>query len=370
MKQKYFIRTFGCKTNQYESHFIKELVEKSGNFVSEEYRDADVVVINSCAVTQPAERDVYKFIRRVYRESRNFKKVILTGCYAEYIKLNNLEEKFFSRLGVNIKIEFLGNNEKYYFIKGPYGVEEFITKFFGHKRAYLKIQDGCDNFCSYCVVPYLRSKLYSKPKDVVLKEVESLLENGYDEIYLVGTNIGKYSYFCNNKKYDYIDLSKEILDNFRKIILIYSSLEVIDLNSKFFSFLEEHKDKIFPHFHIPLQSADDKILTSMRRRYSAEFYVDRINKLRKIVPEVIISCDLIVGYPQETKESFLKTLDFIKKVRFNWVHVFPYSPRESTESYKKYGNFVCYDAKQRVREVNLLNKYLGEKYFKEVCKVK
>ncbi|MFN3550924.1 MAG: MiaB/RimO family radical SAM methylthiotransferase [Endomicrobiia bacterium] len=369
MKEKYFVRTFGCKTNQYESQLIKELVEKSGNFVSEEYRDADVVVINSCAVTQPAERDVYKFIRRVYRDSKSFKKIILTGCYAEYIKLHNLEEKFFSRLGLNIQVEFLKNNEKYSFIKDLNETQKFITKFFGYKRAYVKIQDGCDNFCSYCIVPYLRKKLYSKPKNVVLKEVESLVNNGYNEIYLVGINIGKYSDFYNDKKYDYIDLSKEILDSFEKVVLIYSSLEVVDLNYKFFYFLEEYKDRIFPHFHIPLQSADDKILASMKRKYSSEFYLDKINKIRKIIPEVIISCDLIVGYPEETKESFLKSLEFIKKVRFSWVHVFPYSPREGTESYKKYGNFVCYDAKQRVREVNILNKSLGEKCFKEICKV-
>ncbi len=366
---KYFIRTFGCKTNQYESQLMKELIEQDGEVVVDDYCDADFVVVNSCAVTQPAERDVYKFIRRVYRESKKIKKIFLVGCYSDYIKMNGLEKEFFKRLTVDLDVEFFGNEIKYKFIGDFCESNQIITKFFGHTRVYVKIQDGCNNFCSYCIVPYLRNKLYSKPKELVLEEVEGLVKNGYKEIYLVGTNIGKYLYFDGEKQYDFVDLSEEILFSFPKVVLIYTSLEVVDLNDKFFDFLKKYKNRIFPHFHIPLQSADDKILTDMRRKYDSNFYFEKISSLRKIYPDVIISCDLIVGYPLETYESFLKTLDFIKKTRFNWVHVFPYSPRKSTESYKKYGEFVCYDVKKRVREVTHLNSLLGEKYFKEICKV-
>jgi threonylcarbamoyladenosine tRNA methylthiotransferase MtaB len=348
---------------------MKELIEHNGEVVVDNYCDADIVVVNSCAVTQPAERDVYKFIRRVYRESKKTKKIFLVGCYADYIKMNRLENEFFKRLSVDFNVEFFGNNMKYKFIGDFCGENQIITKFFGHTRAYVKIQDGCNNFCSYCIVPYLRNKLYSKPKDLVLKEVEGLVKNGYKEIFLVGTNIGKYFYFDREKKYDFVDLSEEILLNFDEVILIYTSLEVVDLNDKFFEFLKKYKTRIFPHFHIPLQSADDKVLADMGREYDTSFYSQKINLLRKIYPEVIISCDLIVGYPLETYESFLKTLEFIEKTKFNWVHVFPYSPRKSTESYKKYGDFVCYDVKKRVRTITQLNSLFGEEHFKKICKV-
>mgnify|MGYP001772891915 CR=1 FL=1 len=370
---KYFIRTFGCKTNQYESELMKHLLKENGHQVVSDYCDADVVVINSCAVTQPAERDVYKFIRRVDRESKQTDRVLLIGCYAEYINQLNLYNDFFNRLNSKINVEFFGNKDKYFFIDKKFTscniINCGIKKFYGEKRAYVKIQDGCNNFCSYCIVAYLRNEMLSKPLEVVLKEIEELLKNQYYEIYLVGTNIGKYSYLHNGKKFDLVDLSEEILRNFDQVTIIFSSLEPPDLNEKFFDFLEKYRQRIFPHFHIPLQSADDEILLDMNRKYSVSEYENKIIRIRNIMPEAIISSDVILGYPIETKEKFLKTLNFIEKVKFNWVHVFPYSPRKGTLSYKKYGNFSCYDAKYRVRELNKLNEKLGEKFFKKLCKI-
>lgn len=379
MKQndvKYFVRTFGCKTNQYESQLLKELLETYNGKVVDEYCEADYVIINSCAVTQSAERDVYKFIRRVYNESKQVKEIYLIGCYAEYINQNCLHDKFFSRLLVNIPVKFLGTQQKYNVINNDLCKSNTlcesntcIKKFFGIKRAYVKIQDGCNNYCSYCIVPFLRNNLFSKPLGIVLKEVSQLVRNGYTEIFLVGTNIGKYNYNYENKTYDYIDLSEEILKEFPEVTLFYTSLEPCDLNEKFFSFLEKNKDRIFPHFHIPLQSASDTVLADMNRKYTQAEYFDKITKLKKIIPHIILSSDIIVGYPVETRKDFDITVEFIKKVPFNWVHVFPYSPRNGTRSFFKYGNTTTKDVKQRVREVNKLNELLGEKYFKQICKV-
>lgn len=365
----YFIRTFGCKTNQYESELMKELIIQNGETVVSDYCDADIVVINSCAVTQAAERDVYKFIRRVYRESKRTKEIYLVGCYAEYIKQHNLDKNFFSRLVVDIPVKFFGNKEKYGFLNCVSEENCIIKKFFGVQRAYVKIQDGCNNFCSYCVVPYLRNKLVSKPVDVVLKEIENLVRNNFVEIYFVGTNIGKYCYKNGKRIYDFIDLSEEVLINFPEVILLYTSLEPVDLTEKFFEFLQKYKFRIFPHFHIPLQSADNKVLQDMRRKYSVEEYTEKIEKLRKIIPNLILSTDIIVGFPTETQKQFLNTVKYIEKINFNWVHVFPYSARMGTECYKKYGNYVTYDVKQRVREINKLNKILCGDYFKQLCKI-
>lgn len=365
--KKYFIRTFGCKTNQYESQLMKELLVLEGNEVVENYCDAECVVINSCAVTQAAERDVYKFIRRVYNESKRTKKILLVGCYAEYINKNSLTKEFFKRLSVEIPVEFIGNDEKYSFINHQISeISCHISRFFGHKRAYVKVQDGCNNFCSYCVVPYLRNKLISKPKDIIFKEIDSLCRCGYDEIYLVGTNIAKYN-FDNT---DLVELSQEILKNFPQVTLIFSSLNPSDFNEKFFNFLKEYKDKIFPHFHIPLQSPLNEILEDMGRNYTYEDFVSLVDRLRKTIPYVIISSDIIVGYPLETKEKFKVVFERLKNLNLNWYHIFPYSPRLRTPAYKKYGSFFWGDAKLRVRELNLINHMVGESYFKNLCKVK
>jgi len=365
----YFIRTFGCKTNQYESELIKELIRQNKDNVVEDYCEADIVVVNSCAVTKPAERDVYKFIRRVYRESKKTKQIYLVGCYAEYIKQKNLYDEFFKRLVVNFPVKFFGNKEKYDFISCSVNENCGIKKFFGIQRAYVKIQDGCNNFCSYCIVPYLRNKLVSKPVEIVLKEVKYLVDNNFFEIYFVGTNIGKYCYKDNQKIYDFVDLSEKVLEEFPKIVLFFTSLEPVDLTEKFFEFLQKYRQKVFPHFHIPLQSADNRILEEMKRKYTIEEYVEKIEKLRKIIPNLILSTDIIVGYPSETKQQFLNTIRLIEKINFNWVHVFPYSPRIGTECYRKYGDYVPYDTKERVREVIKISKFLGEEYFKQLCKV-
>ncbi|MEN3013784.1 MAG: MiaB/RimO family radical SAM methylthiotransferase [Endomicrobiia bacterium] len=362
---RYFIRTFGCKTNQYESQLIKELLVRHGKKVVENYLDADIVVINSCAVTYAAERDVYKFIRRVYNESKNAKRIILSGCYAEYVCNHNLHSKFFERLSVDLPVDFLGNKNKYTFINPKIcEVEQTITKFFGPQRAYVKIQDGCNNFCSYCIVPYLRNPLISRPEENILKEIEHLYKNGYTEIYLVGTNIAKYNF-----QGDFIDLSEKILKIFPKITLLFSSLNPSDLTEKFFDFLIRYKNRIFSHFHIALQSPVDEILEDMRRDYTYGEFLKVINRLKKVIPDVIISSDVIVGYPLETKEKFKIVFDRLKNLNLNWYHIFPYSPRYSTECYKKYGNFTWSDTKLRVRQLNLINQVAGGNYFKQLCKV-
>ncbi len=366
--KKVFIRTYGCKTNQYESQVLKELSVKNGYELVEDYKNADVVIINSCAVTQPAERDIYKFIRRVYRDSGD-KKFYLVGCYAEYIKLNNKFELFFNRLEIPVEVNFFGTDERYKCVVNDCNnCDEKITNFFGHTRAYVKIQDGCNCYCTYCIVPYLRKNLYSKPKDKVIEEIIELEKNGYKEIVLVGTNIGLYKSECGDKIYDLIDLSEEILLS-TAIKLIFSSLEVVHINDKFFSFLEKYKSRIFPHFHIPLQSGDDKVLNAMNRKYTVSEYKEKILKLRKVIPDAIISTDIIVGYPEETKEQFYNTMKLVREIKFNWLHVFPYSSREHTVAHKKYNGFVPYDVKLRAREMIKLNEELGEKYYKKLCRV-
>lgn len=367
LEMKVFVRTYGCKTNQYESQVMKELSVASRCQTSNSYNEADIAVINSCAVTQRAERDVYKFIRRIFRESNRCKKVFVVGCYAEYIKKNNLQKIFFERLDSDIEVEFLGTQEKYNFLDkvDDNFSKEKITSFFNHSWAYVKIQDGCDSFCSYCIVPYLRNKLYSKPVKSVVEEVNGLVRNGYKKVVLVGTHIGKY--FSEGK--DLVDLCREILSNNDKVELVFSSLEPNEIDVKFLEFYKEYKNRIFPHFHIPLQSGDNFVLSSMRRKYSVEDYEKKVVMLRKCNPEVIISSDVIVGYPEETKEAFLNTVNFVQKLKLNWVHVFPYSPRLGTLSYQKYGNFTVKDLKQRVVSLCEVSTDLGEKHYKKLCQV-
>ncbi|MFQ3675360.1 MAG: MiaB/RimO family radical SAM methylthiotransferase [Endomicrobiia bacterium] len=363
-----FVRTYGCKTNQYESQFIKELGVKNNYFITENYKNADFIIINTCAVTETAQRDIFKFIRRVHRDCQDYKskKIFVIGCFAEYVKQNNLYEKFFDRLGVGVDITFLSNDEKYNFLPNNQQkpLVEKITTFYGHRRAYVKIQDGCNVFCSYCVVPILRNKMFSKPVEEILEEIKGLEKNGFSEIVLVGTHIGKY--FCDKK--DLVDISEDILKN-TNIKLFFSSLEPNEIDNKFLIFFKNNKDRIFKHLHIPLQSGDNFVLKSMRRNYTTEMYKEKILLLREIEPEIIISTDVIVGYPEETKEMFENTINFIKEIKLNWVHVFPYSPREKTLAYEKYKNFVPKDIKDRVRKLCKLSEELGEKYYKNLCMI-
>ena len=333
---KYKIINFGCKVNTYESTYFEEVLIKDGYTEAKEVKDADVVVINTCSVTNVADQKCRKFIRRLKRE--NDKAVIIAcGCSVQ----NNGEE--YQTYGIDI---LLGNHHK---SKIPELYKEFLktrepivlidsnrkqefddmllNKFEKHTRAFIKIQDGCDNFCSYCVIPLLRGSLRSKKFETVINEAKALADNGHKEIVLVGIHTGSY----NSDGKDLVDLINEIskIEKVKRIRL--SSIEITELSDKFMETLKNNK-KLVSHLHIPLQAGSNEILKLMNRKYDKKYFKDKLELIRSIRPDINITTDVIVGFPQETDELFEESMEFCKELEFGKIHVFPYSIRNNTKA--------------------------------------
>ncbi len=331
----FLIYTLGCKVNTYESEMMKEKLLKAGYFYDE--TNPQIIIINTCSVTNVADSKSRKMIRHF---KNKFPQAILVvcGCSAQ----NKPTE--YQNLGIDILIgnqkkseitslieNYLCQKQNYTYINSDrkLAFEDMqIAKFTTHTRAYVKIEDGCDNFCSYCVIPYVRGSIRSKDFNIVLKEVHTLVSNGHQEIVLTGIHTGAY---LDKDNHDLTDLIHEISKepNLKRIRL--SSIEITELNTKFLKELQENP-KICNHLHIPLQAGSDEILKIMHRKYDLQYYQDKIKAIRKIRPNIAITTDIIIGHPYETAKLFNKTLETVKKLAFAKVHVFPYSKRDKTLS--------------------------------------
>lgn len=330
---KFNIITFGCKVNQYESNMMKENMLSSNFFYTEDLSDANIIIVNTCSVTNVADKKCLKMIRRLKREYSNAI-LVVAGCSSQNkqsvyesldidILIGNRDKSIIDKL---IK-EYIETEKKYvkFYNDRNLDFEDMYISDYNHTRAFIKIEDGCDNFCSYCIIPYVRGSVRSKDFDKVIKEAKELAKHGHKEIVLTGIHTGHYL----NNGYDLTDLINELskIDDVKRIRI--SSIEVTELNDKFLDMLKNN-DKVCDHLHIPLQAGSDEILKRMNRKYDLAYYEEKIKKIRSIRPDISISTDIIVGFPYETEELFLNTLEFSKKIKFSKIHVFPYSVRVGT----------------------------------------
>lgn len=330
---KFNIITFGCKVNQYESNMMKESMLSSNFFYTEDLSDANIIIVNTCSVTNVADKKCLKMIRRLKREYSNAI-LVVAGCSSQNkqsvyesldidILIGNRDKSIIDKL---IK-EYIETEKKYvkFYNDRNLDFEDMYISDYNHTRAFIKIEDGCDNFCSYCIIPYVRGSVRSKDFDKVIKEAEELAKHGHKEIVLTGIHTGHYL----NNGYDLTDLINELskIDDIKRIRI--SSIEITELNDKFLDMLKNN-DKVCDHLHIPLQAGSDEILKRMNRKYDLAYYEEKIKKIRSIRPDISISTDIIVGFPYETEELFLNTLEFSKKIKFSKIHVFPYSVRVGT----------------------------------------
>lgn len=329
------IITLGCKVNAYESEIMKELLIKAG--YKEEKDKPEVVIINTCSVTNMADSKSKKMVRRYKRENSDTI-LIVCGCSTQ----NNKEE--YEKMDIDILLgnkdkskivtlinNYKNNHEKYFKFYDDRDLEfedMNVDKFSSHTRAFVKIQDGCNNFCSYCIIPYVRGNIRSKDFTKTLEEIKRLVDNGHKEIVLTGIHTGSYGHGLN---YDLSDLLHEMakIEGLERIRI--SSIEVTELNDKFLKELKNNK-KICNHMHIPLQAGSDEILKKMNRKYTLDYFFNKINEIRNIRPDISITTDVIVGHPYETNDLFEKTIDTCKKLKFAKIHVFPYSKRDGTAS--------------------------------------
>ena len=335
---KVALKTLGCKVNQYETESIISILQDKGFQIVDFHQNADIYIINTCTVTQEADRKSKQMIRKAIRQNRK-SKIIVTGCYAQsdYEDLQKIE-------GINLiagngeKNDILQQLEKNDFPDPVIRVKpaKYLKKYDNilknkssslHTRALLKIQDGCNRFCTYCKVPYVRGPARSRTVEDVLEEVSHLSSNGTKEVVLTGINLGTYGRDIDKGKTNLAKLIYLInsIKGIKRIRL--SSIELIDINDELLDVFK-NCSKFCHHLHIPLQSGDDKILNLMNRPYDTSIFYQKISLIKEIVPDVAITTDIMVGFPNEDDNSFRKTVSFVRKIRFAKIHVFQYSNRK------------------------------------------
>lgn len=361
------ILTLGCKVNMYESEFVANLLKNNGFEICDFHDVCDVYIINTCTVTNTSDIKSRKMIRQAIRNNPNAC-VVAMGCFIE-------ANKDYQIPGLDIVI---GNKDKSkiveliqeYFkkknmIKDLYAnrftefEDMYIKEFPGRTRAFVKIQDGCDNFCSYCIIPFVRGKCRSKDKDKVISEISDLVSNGYQEIVLTGIHTGNYG---SDKDYDFADLLSEVVKINGLKRLRISSIEITELNNGVLSIIKDN-DVIVDHLHIPLQAGSDEILKLMNRKYDLDYYFEKIEEIRKIRPMISITTDVIVGFPGEDEKLFEKTIETCKKIGFAKIHVFPFSLRNGTKAEELPNHLSNEEKKKRSRRLLEVSKELEIDYF-------
>lgn len=365
------ICSLGCKVNIYESEVVTDLLKKSGYEIVPFEDKADIYIINTCSVTNESDKKSRKMINRA-KKNNSEAIIVVMGCYSQ-VSSDDIEadiilgNKDKSKI-VEILNDFIRDRESKKIIYDLSSVEfekMEISHFDNHTRAFVKIQDGCNAFCSYCIIPYTRGRVRSKNKEDVIEEVSRLVKDGYKEIVLTGIHTGRYGIDINSSLY-------ELLCELVKIPNIYrirlSSIEINEVTPEIIDLYKNNKI-MARHLHVPLQSGSNKILKLMNRRYNKEEFMKMIDKLREI-EDISLTTDLIVGFPNETDDDFEETMDTLKKIHFTKIHTFPYSRRRGTVADKMDGHISGDIKKKRVHEViELSNEYENEYYKSKISKV-
>lgn len=355
----------GCKVNLYEAEALINEFCKQGYTLASFEDVCDVYLINTCTVTATSDSKSRKVIRQAIKRNPEAV-VVVMGCYS---KLNKEEVSQIEgvdvvlgtsnrHLAVSLVKEALENkkSKQFVFEKDDYSVyEELKIEKYNHKtRGFVKIEDGCDNYCSYCAIPYSRGPVRSRNKDNVIEEIKSLTKNNMKEIVLSGINTGAYG--KDFKNYSFSDLLREIINNVPNLGRIrISSIEATEISDDFLKVLSENKDSFCKHFHIPLQGGSNNTLKRMNRKYDLNFYESRLMKIREIFPDVNITTDILAGFCGETEASFKESYEFINKMNYGEMHVFPYSKRKGTVAYNMTGHIEESIKHFRVNELLSLN---------------
>ena len=361
------ILTLGCKVNTYESEYIIHLLKEAGYQIKDFDDVCDVYIINTCTVTNTSDIKSRKMIRKAIRKNPDAC-VVAMGCFIE-------ANKDFQLPGLDI---ILGNRDKSkiielldeWFLKQeeirrlystlPREFEDmYINEFPGRTRAFVKIQDGCENFCSYCIIPFVRGKCRSKNPDEVIEEITDLVNHGYQEVVLTGIHTGNYG----------VDLDTNFASLLKRVVAIpgllrlrISSIEITELTKDVLDVIRD-SSIIVDHMHIPLQAGSNHVLSLMNRKYDLDYYFNKIKEIREVRPNMAITTDVIVGFPGESEEDFLETIDTCKKIGFTKIHVFPYSERKGTKAMELPDHIEPSVKKERARRLLLVSQELECSYY-------
>ena len=364
---KFYIYTLGCKVNTYESNVMKDKLINNG-YIEGKENDSDIYIINTCTVTNTSDNKSLKVVRRVLKNYPN-SIVVVVGC------MTQVNSKLLEDLNVSIILgnsgksdivkyieEFKNNKKKIVNVENimEKDFEDMCLNNFNKTRAFVKIEDGCENYCSYCIIPYARGKVRSKKPKMVIEEINNLIKDGHKEIVLTGIHTGHYG--ADLKDYNFSKLLKEIENIEGLERLRISSIEITELDDEFIDVLNKSKILV-DHMHIPLQSGSDEILRLMNRKYNKNEFIERIEKIRKIRPNISITTDIIVGFPGETEELFNETIETINKIKFSKIHVFPFSLRKGTKAEELPNHIDDITKKERVKKLISISEDLEKKYF-------
>lgn len=374
------IVTLGCKVNQYETDAMYGMLKEAGVTMVDPKEAADIYIVNTCSVTNMAERKSRQMLHRAKKKNPDVV-VVAVGCYAQVGK---------EELSKDTNIDLIiGNNKKkdlIHILEEHMGEKEsaaesievidiahdqeyeslHVEQLKEHTRAYIKVQDGCNQFCSYCIIPYARGPVRSRAKDDVVREIKELAHNGFKEIILVGIHVASYGVDLGNTTLESLIMDVDKIDGVERIRL--SSIEPMTLNQEFIDSIKDSK-KLCHHFHISLQSGCDETLKRMNRKYTTAQFKGIVDGLREAFDDVAITTDIMVGFPDESDEEFNKTVEFVRNIKFADAHVFQYSQRRGTPAAKR-PNQISPDVKEKRSKIiiaetqktrdEFINRFIGK----------
>ncbi len=379
-----FIKTLGCKVNAFDAHVLNFQLCRGGFELSEDIAQAEITIINSCSVTARAEQEALYYARRVRRlNPQAF--LVITGCYAQtnsgplsehpdidFVVPNSHKADLVALL--NARLQRRGQGDKLPADAKPvtanrqahFKLAQTLSDYVHSNttRQYVKIQDGCNGFCTYCIIPYARGASLSVPSAKVIAQVKALTEQGCGEIILTGVHLGDYGAdLAADKRSCFVELLQRLFALPRLRRLRISSLEPSELSDALLQVLAEHRDVFCPHFHLPLQSGSNKILRKMRRKYSVEHYCARLKAARRLFPDAMFGSDVICGFPREDERDHCATLACARQVGLHYLHVFPYSPRPNTLAARMPGHVPSATIKARGKQLSALSQQLKRAYY-------
>ena len=380
--KKYFIKTYGCQMNEHDTENIKAILESMSYTETNEMESADLILLNTCAIRENAHNKVFGYIGRIKHLKEKRPDIItgLCGCMAQeevvvdeiinrykwldivfgthnINNLPNILNKTIEKKKQEIEVlSFEGNV-----------IEDIPVKRDSKYKAWVNIMYGCDKFCTYCIVPYTRGKQRSRKKENILKEVQNLIEEGYLEVTLLGQNVNAYGKDLEDNYYMENLLEDVAKTGIKRVRFVTS--HPWDFTDKMIEVIKQYPN-IMPYIHLPLQSGSDRILKLMARRYTKETYLELVDKLKQNIPNLSLTTDIIVGFPNETEEDFNETLDVVNKCKYDSAYTFIFSPREGTPAAKMIDNVSLEEKKNRLHKLNeVVNKYALENNQKYLDKI-
>jgi len=351
--------TFGCRVNQYETEYLRQGFEQLGYRPAQNGETPDLCIVNSCAVTAESEAKCRKLVRRLAK-AYPATEIILMGCYAarapeETARLPNVVQVVGDKSALPQLLAERGLSTP------PQGIRYFPSR----RRAYVKVQDGCQARCSYCIVPLVRPKLTSRPVEEVLCEVRRLLANGHREIVLTGVHLGRYGMeHHTGKAANLTELVRQITNLEGEFRLRLSSIEASEVSPELLHLMTERRARVCPHLHLPLQSGSDAVLRRMNRPWPVRDFVNRCREIQSLLDMPTLSTDILVGFPGETEEDFLATCQVVEEVGFGRLHVFRFSPRPGTPAARMAGQITNRLVHERAERLIELGKRLSAQWLK------